>query len=87
MVFEDVGFQSQQREVFSPCRGFSMIATLPIIWTSFPNVHPTYRFGKIVPCNLAIPMANHKKKWENTKLMDGYYVVKVTAIYVQNLEC
>jgi hypothetical protein len=80
MVFEDVGFQLQQREVFSPCRIFSMIATLRIIWTNFPSVHPTYRFGKIARRNLATPMANHKKIWENAKLMDDYYVVRITAI-------
>jgi hypothetical protein len=85
LALEDAGFQLQQREVLSPRRMFSMIATLPIPRTDFhappnPDAHPTSRFGKTVRRNLSAPMPDHKNKWESAGLMDGYYVVGVTAI-------
>ena len=85
LALEDAGFQLQKREVFFPRRMFFTIATLPIPRTDFhappnPDAHPTSRFGKTVRCNPTAPMADHKNKWESAGLMDGYYVVGVTAI-------
>jgi hypothetical protein len=45
-----------------------------------PDAHPTSRFGKSVRRNLAPPTVDHKNKWESAGLMDGYYVVGITAI-------
>ena len=85
LALEDAGFQLQQREALSPRRRLSTIATLPIPRSHFsmppnPDAHPTFRFGKTVRRNPAAPLADHKNKWESAGLMDGYYVVGVTAI-------
>jgi hypothetical protein len=85
-----VGFQLQQREVLSHRRRLSTIATLPITRTDFrvslkPYAHPTFMFGKTVHRNLRAAMADHKNKWESAGLMDGYYVVEVTAIPIAHL--
>ena len=85
LALKDVGFQLQQREVISPRRRLSTIATLPIPQTDFRvplklDAHPTSRFGKTVRRNLGALMANHKNKWESVGLMDGYYVVGIIAI-------
>lgn len=45
-----------------------------------PNAHPTSRLLKTMPCNLATIMADYKNKWENTGLVDNYYVVGITVI-------
>jgi hypothetical protein len=45
-----------------------------------PDVHPTFKFGKIVRRNPTTPTAYHKNKWKSVGLMDGHYVVGVTAI-------
>ena len=45
-----------------------------------PDAHPTFKFGKTVRRNPIVPMAYYKNKWESVGLMDGYYVVGVTAI-------
>ena len=85
LAFEDDGFQLQQREVFSPRRRLSTIAMLPIPWADFHvllnlDAHPTSRSGKSMRRNLAAPTIDHKNKWESAGLMDGYYVVGITAI-------
>ena len=69
----------------SPRRRLSTIAMLPIPRADFhvplnPDAHPTSRFGKSVRRNLAAPTVDHKNKWESAGLMDGYYVVGITAI-------
>jgi hypothetical protein len=69
----------------SPRRRLSTIATLPIPRSHFsippnPDAHPTFRFGKTVRRNPTAPLADHKNKWESAGLMEGYYVVGVTAI-------
>ena len=69
LALEYIMFQLQQREAFSsPCR-LSTIGTLPIPWLHFcvplnPNVHPTFRFPKIVHDNLITPTTNYKNNWE-----------------------
>jgi hypothetical protein len=85
LALEDARFQLQQREALSPRRRFSTIATLPIPRSHFrmplnPNAHPTFRFGKTVCRNLTTPTTDHKNKWESAGLMDGCFVVGVTAI-------
>jgi hypothetical protein len=45
-----------------------------------PDVHPTFKFGKIVRHNPTAPTADHKNNWKSIGLMDGHYVVGVTAI-------
>lgn len=45
-----------------------------------PDVHPPFKFKKLVHRNLVAPMIYHKDKWKNLRLMDGYYVVGVTNI-------
>jgi hypothetical protein len=78
LALEDAEFQLQQRGVLSPRHRLSTIMTLPILWSHFlmpPSLgdHPTCRFGKIMPRNLATPMAGRKNKWENATLMDGFW--------------
>jgi hypothetical protein len=85
LALEDVGFQLQQREALSPRRRLSTIATLPIPRSHFsmppnPDAHPTLRFRKTMHHNPTVPLADHKNKWESARLMEGYYVVGVTAI-------
>ena len=85
LALEDAGFQLKQSEVLSPRRRLSTIAMLPIPWAGFhvplnPDAHPTSRFGMSVRRNLTAPTVEHKNKWESAGLMDGYYVVGVTAI-------
>ena len=45
-----------------------------------PDAHPTFKFGKTVHRNPTAQLADHKNKWESVGLMDGYYVVGVSAI-------
>ena len=45
-----------------------------------PDAHPTFKFGLTVRCTPTTLTADHKNKWENAGLMDGYYVVGITAI-------
>jgi len=78
-------FQLQQREALSPHRRLSTIATLPNPRSRFhmppnPNAHPTFRFEKTVCRNPTTSTADHKNKYESAGLMDGYFVVGVTAI-------
>jgi len=78
-------FQLQQREALSPHRRLSTIATLPNPRSRFhmppnPDAHPTFRFGKTVCRNPTTSTADHKNKCESAGLMDGYFVVGVTAI-------
>ena len=85
LALEDAEFQLQQKEELSPRRRLSTIPTLPIPCSHFsmplnPDAHLTFRFGKSVRRNLTTPTADHKNKWESVGLMDGYYVVGVTAI-------
>jgi hypothetical protein len=85
LALEDAGFQLQQREALSPRRKLSTIAALLIPCSHFsmppnPDAHPTFRFGKTVRHNPTTPLANNKNKWESAGLMEGYYVVGVTAI-------
>jgi hypothetical protein len=85
LALEDVGFQLKQREALSPRRRLSTTAMLPIPRTDFhvplnADAHPTSKFGKFVRCNLSAPTIDHKNKWESVGLMDGYYVVGITAI-------
>lgn len=49
-----------------------------------PNLdaHPSCRFSKTMWSNPIVPMANLKNKWENTRLMDAYYVVGVISIRI-----
>ena len=84
LTLEDVGFQLQQKEILSPRRRLSTIEMFPIPWMDFHvslnlNAHSTFRFGKSVLRNLAAPMIDHKNKWESVGLMDGCYVVGITA--------
>jgi hypothetical protein len=37
-------------------------------------------FRKTMHHNPTVPLADHKNKWESARLMEGYYVVGVTAI-------
>jgi hypothetical protein len=85
LALKDVGFQLQQRKVLSPSHRLSTIAMLSIPRTDFhvplnSDAHPTSRFGKSVLRNLAPPTVDHKNEWEGAGLMDGYYVVGITAI-------
>ena len=85
LALEDAGFQLQQREALSPRHRLSTIATLPIPRSHFsmppnPDAHPTFRFGKTVRRNPTAPLPDHKNKWESAGLIEGYYVVGVTAI-------
>ena len=85
LALEDVEFQLQQREALSPRCMLSTITILPISRSHFsmppnPNAHPTFGFGKTLHCNPTAPLADHKKQWESTGLMEYYYVVGVTSI-------
>ena len=84
LALEDAGFQLQQREALSPRRRLSTIPTLPIPRLHFCmplnlDAHPTFRFGKIMRFPTT-PTGDYKNKWESAGLMDGDYVVGVTAI-------
>ena len=79
----DAWFQLQQREAFSPRRKLLTIPTSPLdafMCATKPITHPYSGFSKIVRCNLAIPIEDHKNKWESAKLMEEYYVVGVIVI-------
>jgi hypothetical protein len=72
-------------KALSPRRRFSTIATLSISRSHFsmspnPDAHPTFMFGKTMRRNPTAPLADHKNKWESAGLMEGYYVVGITAI-------
>jgi hypothetical protein len=45
-----------------------------------PDAHPTFRFRKTVRRYPTTPLTAHKNKWESARLIEGYYVVGVTAI-------
>jgi hypothetical protein len=65
--------------------GFLQFATLLVPWLYFRfppklNAHPTFRFKKTIHRNLSTLTTYCKRKWESVGLMDGYYVVGVTAI-------
>jgi hypothetical protein len=45
-----------------------------------PIAHPTFKIGKTVRRNTTTPMADHKNKRENATLIEGQYVVWITAI-------
>ena len=90
LTLEDVGFQLQQKKILSPHLRLSTIAMLPIPWTDFhvplnPDAHSTFRFGKSVLRNLATLIVDHKDKWESVGVIDGCYVVGITARGVHSL--
>ena len=66
-----VGFQQSQ---FSPSLTHIFYMLLK------PDAHPTLRFGKTMCRNPTSLLVDHKNKWESAGLMEGYYVVGVTAI-------
>ena len=85
LAFKDVGFQLQQREALSPRHRLFTIVMLPISRKDFyvplnPNAHPTSRFGKSVRRKLAATIVDHRNKWENVRLIHGYYVVGIISI-------
>lgn len=66
-VLKDLGFQLQQKRVFSPHHRFSTIAMLPIPQTNFrvsliSHANSTSKFGRTMRCNLATLTANHENK-------------------------
>ena len=90
LTLEDVGFQLQHKKILSPRRMLSTIAMFPIPHTDFHvplnlDAHSIFRFGKPLLHNLAAPMVDHKNKWESVGLMDGCYVVGITARGVHSL--
>ena len=73
LTLEFIGFQLQQRKVLYPRLKLSTIVTLPIAQMALciplnSDVHPTFRFGKAVGCNLVALMVDHKNKWESVGL-------------------
>ena len=44
------------------------------------DAHPTSKISKTLCHNPTTPTVYHPKKWENTRLLDGNYVVTVTSL-------